>query len=187
MGQCKRGFTAPGFGKRLVEAEAAKVDLFPWQKISAQSPPRPDATISRLDLPSPRVGGRLPQALVSGLQHLEVELIGCDSLRRLAGNLPRRYWRPGQPCPKSSGPPYQADRSGPVWHLILVRAESLLLLGLNRDHSLHLTPHPAARAEGKFHHAIGPNAIRSAIGEAFSTACGFRADSVRALPLRSTF
>ena len=30
------------------------------------------------DPPSPRVGGLLPQALVSGLQHLEVERIACD-------------------------------------------------------------------------------------------------------------
>jgi Resolvase, N terminal domain len=35
---------------------------------------------------------------------------------------------------------------------------------------------------GKFHHAIGPNAIRSPMDEAFLTACGFQADSVRVLP-----
>ena len=47
-----------------------------------------------------------------------------------------------------------------------------------------LTPHLAARAGGKFHHAIGPNAIRSPMDEAFLTACGFQADSVRVLARR---
>src|SRR5580704_17758266 len=45
-----------------------------------------------------------------------------------------------------------------------------------------LTPHLAARAGGKFHHAIGLDAIRSPMDEAFLTACGFQADSVRVLP-----
>src|ERR1700726_2630155 len=45
-----------------------------------------------------------------------------------------------------------------------------------------LTPHLAARTGGKFHHAIGPNAIRSPMDEAFLAACGFQADSVRVLP-----
>ena len=116
---------------------AVRDDYPPCQRISAQSPPRHDATISRLDPPSPLVGGLLPQALGSGLQRLEVEPIACDSSRRPAGNLPRRGWQPGQPCPKSNGPPYQAGHLGPIWHSILVQAESLLLLGLNRDHSSH--------------------------------------------------
>ena len=75
-------------------------DYRPCQRISAQSPPRLDATISRLDPPCPRVGGLLPQALVSGLQHLEVERIACHSFRRPAGNLLERLLPPGAPCPK---------------------------------------------------------------------------------------
>jgi hypothetical protein len=74
------------FAKRPVGTVAVSDDPLPYRKTSAQSPPRPDATISRLDPPSPRVGGLLPQALVSGLQHLEVERIACDSSRRSAGN-----------------------------------------------------------------------------------------------------
>jgi hypothetical protein len=70
--------TAPIFGKVLVEVVAVRDAYPPCQRISAQSPPKPDATISRLDPPSPRVGGLLPQALVSGLRHLEVERLACD-------------------------------------------------------------------------------------------------------------
>jgi len=158
-------------------------DYPPCQRISTQSPPRPDATISRPDPPSPLVGGLLPQALVSGLQRLEVEPIACDSSRRPAGNLPRRCWQPGQPCPKSNGPPYQAGHLGPIWHNFGANGITASV-GPEPRSLIALTPHLAARAGGKFHHAIGPNAIRSPMDEAFLAACGFQADSVRVLARR---
>ena len=80
------------------------------RRISPQSPPTHDATISRLDPPYPRDGGLLPQALESGLQPLEVGRIVCDSIPPPADDLPKRYLLLAGPCPKSHDPPFPADR-----------------------------------------------------------------------------
>jgi len=143
--------TVSDFAKRPVGTAGVRDDYPPCQRISAQSPARPDATISRLDPPCPRVGGLLPQALVSGLQHLEVERIACDSSRRPAGNLPERLLPPAAPCRKSNGPPFRADSD-----LAFNFGASGVTgsVGPEPRSLIALTPR-LPRDGGKFHHAIG--------------------------------
>jgi hypothetical protein len=90
--------------KMLAEMVAASSEVPPGQRIFARSLPRFDTTISRPGPLFPGDARPVPQALVSYLEHLEVERIVCDSFRRPADNLPRQYWPPCQSCPKSNGP-----------------------------------------------------------------------------------
>ena len=63
--------------KLLVEEVAARDGYRPFQRNSAQSPPRFDTATSRPDPPYPGDVQPVPQALESGLQQLELDWIVC--------------------------------------------------------------------------------------------------------------
>jgi hypothetical protein len=70
-------------------------------RISAQSPPRFDTTISRPALPWSRDAVPVPRALLSGLQRIGAGRIICGPFLRPAGTLPQKHRPPAAELPKS--------------------------------------------------------------------------------------
>jgi hypothetical protein len=100
--------------KLLAKTAAMRNDCRPFLRDSAQSPLRFDGATSRLGLPFPRDTGLCYQALVSGLQRLEVGPIICLPLREPVDCLPQRQRLLGEAGPKCAGLPYRVDRQLPI-------------------------------------------------------------------------